>query len=156
FMPEDAGQDVGIIGQGYAEWAGIKPEDMGKAKLLIDPTRTHPAIYGMDRPRRELTIIGMYASGYVLRDLHVFMPIDTFRSIYGTDRGISWLFVRVDSVENVASVAQRLKESIGNVADILAPQHAAVFTATTTRTVTQLAWVGGLLAILLMVVVVFF
>jgi ABC-type lipoprotein release transport system permease subunit len=156
FKPEDAGQDVGIIGQGYAEWARIKPEDIGKAKLLIDPTRTHPAIYGMDRPRRELTIIGMYASGYVFGDLQLFLPIDTFRSIYGKDHGISWLFVRIDSVDNVAAVAQRLRETIGNVADIIVPQQAAVFTSTTSRTVVQLAWTGGLLAILLMVVVVFF
>ncbi|MGQ0681460.1 ABC transporter permease [Bradyrhizobium sp.] len=154
--PEDTGQDVGIIGRGYAEWAGIKPEDMGKATLTIDPTRTHPVIYGMDRPKRDLRIIGMYASGYIFGDLQLFMPIDTFRSIYGTEQGISWLFVRVDSVENVPVVAQRLQETVGSVADILAPKSAAVFTATTSRTVTQLAWLGGLIAILLMIVVVFF
>lgn len=156
FAPEDAGQDVGIIGQGYAEWAGIKPEDMGRATLTVDPTRTHPVIYRMDRPKRELRIVGMYASGYVFGDLQLFMPIDTFRSIYGTEQGISWLFVRVDSVENVPLVAQRLQEMASNVADILVPKSAAVFTATTSRTVTQLARLGGLAAIFLMVMVVFF
>jgi ABC-type antimicrobial peptide transport system permease subunit len=156
FTPEDAGQDVAIIGQGYAEWAGIKPEDLGRATLVVDPTRTHPVIYGMERPRRELRIIGIYASGYVFGDLQLFLPIDTFRSIYGTDRGISWVFVRVDSVENVAAVAQRLRATVGDVADILVPTNAAVFTATTSRAVTRLAGAGGLLAVLLMVVVVFF
>lgn len=156
FTPEDAGKDVTIIGQGYAEWAGIKPEGMGKAKLTIDPTRTHPVIFRMERPKRELLVVGMYASGYVFGDLQLFMPIDTFRSIYGTEQGISWLFVRVDLVDNVAAVAQRLREVVGNVADILVPQQAAVFTATTSRTVVQLAAAGGLLAIGLMVVVVFF
>ncbi|MGH6660055.1 MAG: ABC transporter permease [Rhodospirillales bacterium] len=156
FTPEDAGQDVAMIGQGYAAWAGIKAEVMGKATLTIDPTRTHPAIYGMSRPKRDLRIIGMYASGYVFGDLQLFMPIDTFRSIYGTDRGISWLFVRVDSVENVAAVAQLLQQSVGDVADILVPKHAAVFTATTSRAVTRLAEGAGVLAIVLMVVVVFF
>lgn len=156
FTPDDAGQDVAIIGQGYAEWARIKPEDVGKATLTVDPTRTHPAIFGMDRPTRELRIIGMYASGYVFGDLQLFMPIDTFRSIYGTDQGISWLFVKVDSVENVPLVAQRLRETVGDVADILVPESAAVFTATTSRTVRQFVWAGGLLAIVLMVIVVFF
>lgn len=156
FTSEDAGNDVAIIGQGYAEWAGIRAEDLGRARLMIDPTRTHPVIYGMDRPKRELTIIGMYASGYVFGDLQLFMPIDTFRSIYGTDQGISWLFARVDSVENVAAVAQQLRSTVGDVADILVPENAAVFTATTSRTVTQLARVGGLLAIVLMIAVVFF
>ena len=156
FTPEDAGKDVAIIGQGYAEWAGIKPEDMGRATLTIDPTRTHPAIFGMDRPKRDLTIIGIYASGYVFGDLQLFMPIDTFRSIYGTDQGISWVFVKVDSVENVPLVAQRLKGTVGDVADILVPESAAVFTATTSRTITQLTGAGGLLAVALMIIVVFF
>ncbi len=156
FTPEDAGQDVAIIGQGYAEWGGIKPEDVGKASLTVDPTRTHPAIFGMDRPTRQLRIIGMYASGYIFGDLQLFMPIDSFRSIYGTKEGISWVFVKVDSVENVPLVAQRLREAVGDVADILVPEHAAVFTATTSRTVTQLSGAGGLLAIALMIIVVFF
>lgn len=156
FTPADAGQDMAIIGQAYAKWAGIKPEDLGKATLTIDPTRTHPVIYAMDRPKRDLRVIGMYASGYVFGDQQLFMPIDTFRSIYGIDRGISWVFVRVDDVANVAAVTRRLKETVGDVADVLAPESAAVFTSTTSRNVIQLAWVGGVLAVILMVVVVFF
>lgn len=156
FTPADTGQDVGIIGQGYAKWAGIKAEDIGKATLTVDLTRTHPVIYAMDRPKRELRIIGMYASGYVFGDQQLFMPIDTFRSIYGIDSGISWLFVRVDAVDNVAAVMQRLKETVGDMADILAPESAAMFTSTTSRNVIQLTWVGALLAIILMIVVVFF
>lgn len=41
FTPADAGKDVAIIGQGYAVWAGIRPEDLGRVKLTVDPTRTH-------------------------------------------------------------------------------------------------------------------
>ena len=156
FTPEDAGQDVAIIGQGYAQWAGIRPEHMGTATLTVDPRRTHPVIFAMDRPTRKLRIVGMYASGYVFGDLQLFMPIETFRSIYGTDRGISWLFVKVDSVENVPLVARRLREIVGDVADIVVPESAAVFTATTSRTVMRLSGAGGLLAIALMVMVVFF
>ncbi len=156
FTPGDAGQDVGIIGQGYAKWAGIKAEDIDKATLTIDPTRTHPVIYAMDRPKRELKIIGMYASGYVFGDQQLFIPIDTFRSIYGIGAGVSWLFVRVDSVANVPAVTARLKATVGNVADVLAPESAALFTSTTSRSVIQLTRTGGLLAITLMVIVVFF
>lgn len=156
FTPADAGQNVGIIGQGYAKWAGIRPEDIGTATLTIEPTRTHPVIYAIDRPRREMRIVGMYASGYVFGDQQLFMPIDTFRSIYGTGPGISWLFVRVDSVANVPAVTARLKASVGDVADVLAPESAALFTSTTSRSVIQLTRTGGLLAIVLMVIVVFF
>lgn len=156
FTDADAGQDVAIIGQGYAQWAGLKPEDMGKATLLIDPTRTHPVIFAMNRPSRELRIVGLYASGYVFGDLQLFLPIDTFRSIYGIDKGISWVFVRVDSVDNVAAVADELQRTVGDVADILVPRNAAVFTATTSRTVLRLAAIGGLLAVVLMTAVIFF
>lgn len=158
FRPDDAGQDVAIIGKGYAAWAGIKPEDIerGNATFTVDPTRTHPVIYAIERPKRELRIIGMYASGYVFGDLQLFVPIDTFRSIYGVDHGISWVYAKVDSVDNVAAVAQHLQETVGNVADILVPKSAAVFTATTSRSLIQLTSAGGVVAFVLMVVVVFF
>ncbi len=156
FTAADAGQDVAIIGQEYAKWAGIKAEDLGTATLTVDPTRTHPVIYDMKRPKRDLRVVGIYASGYVFGDQQMFIPLDTFRSIYGTEKGISWLFVRADEAGNVAAVTERLKAVVGDVADILAPESAAVFTSTTSRNVIQLAWVGGLLAVILMVVVVFF
>lgn len=89
FTSQDRGQDVGIIGQGYAKWAGITPQDIesGRATLVIDPTRTHPVIFRMDRPKRTLNIVGMYASGYVFGDLQLFIPLDTFRNIYGVNQG---------------------------------------------------------------------
>lgn len=158
FTSADRGQDVGIIGQGYAKWAGITQQDIeaGRATLRIDPTRSHPAIFPMDLPPRELKIIGMYASGYTFGDLQLFMPMETFRDIYQIDQGDSWVFVRVDSVDNVGSVTERLKQLVGEVADIQAPKGAAAFTATTSRTVARLTGAGGLLAIVLMIIVVFF
>ncbi len=158
FTPNDRGQDVAIIGQGYAKWAGITHQDVesGKASLVVDPTRSHPVIFPMDRPKRNLNIIGMYASGYVFGDLQLFMPLDTFRDVYSVNQGISWVFVRVDSVDNVESVTKRLQEVVGDVADILAPKGAAVFTATTSRTVTRLTVVGGVVALALMITVIFF
>lgn len=158
FTPNDRGQDVAIIGQGYAKWAGITPQDVesGKASLVVDTTRSHPVIFPMDRPKRKLTIIGMYASGYIFGDLQLFIPMDTFRDIYGVNQGISWVFVRVDSVDNVASVTKKLQEVVGDVADILAPKGGAVFTATTSRTVTRLATGGAALAVVLMTIVIFF
>ncbi len=151
-------QDVGIIGQGYAKWAGITPHDIesGRATLVVDPTRTHPVIFRLERPKRTLNIIGMYASGYVFGDLQLFMPLDTFRDIYRVNQGISWVFVRVDSVDNVAAVTKKLQELVGDVADIQAPKGAAVFTATTSRTVTRLAIAGAILASFLMAIVIFF
>jgi ABC-type antimicrobial peptide transport system permease subunit len=59
-------------------------------------------------------------------------------------------------VDNVASVTKKLQEVVGDVADIQAPKGAAVFTATTSRTVTRLAIAGAALAAFLMAIVIFF
>lgn len=156
FTPEDQGRDVAIIGQGYARFAGIAPEDVGRATFVVDPARSNSAIYGLNRPKRELTIIGIYASGYVFGDLQLFMPSATFRKAYGVDQGISWVFVRVDAVDNLPSVERRIREVVGDTADVIAPRNAALFAATTTQTITRLAGAGGALAVALMVIVIFF
>jgi ABC-type antimicrobial peptide transport system permease subunit len=156
FTPEDAGQDVALIGQGYARWAGITPENLGTATFVVDPTRSNPVIFPLDRPKRALKIIGIYASGYVFGDLQLFMPLETFRRIYGTDQGFSWLFVTADAADHVAFVEQQIREALGGVADIIAPKAAAAFASTTTKTVERIAGAVSLFAVALMVVVIFF
>jgi ABC-type lipoprotein release transport system permease subunit len=154
--PDDRGRDVGVIGQGYARSAGITPDTLDRAVLIIDTTRTHPAIFALNRPRRTLRIVGIYASGYIFGDMQVFMPLDTFRDIYAVPSAISWLFVTVDSAEHLPTVERTLRTLVGDVADIIAPTHAAAFEETTTRAVTRLTRWGVLLAGGIMVVVVFF
>ena len=154
--PGDRGRDVGVIGQGYARFAGITHENLDRAVLTIDTTRTHPAIFAMNRPQRALRIVGIYASGYVFGDMQVFMPLDTFRDIYGVPAAISWLFVTVDSADHLPAVERTLRTLVGDVADMIAPTSAAVFEQFTTRAVTRLTRWGVVLAAALMVVVVFF
>ena len=156
FAPEDAGKDVALIGQAYARWAGISSENLDNARFVVDLTRSHPVIFPLDRPKRELKIIGIYGSGYVFGDMQLFMPMETFRRIYGVENGFSWLFVTVDSVDNVAFVEQKVREALGGVADIISPKGAATFASTTTRTVDRIAGTVSLFAVALMVVVVFF
>lgn len=156
FTPEDAGKDVALIGQGYARWAGITPENLATATFVVDPTRSNPVIFPLDRPKHALKIIGIYASGYVFGDLQLFMPLETFRRIYGMDQGFSWLFVTANSADNVAFVEQQIREALGGVADIIAPKAAATFASTTTKTVERIAGAVSLFAVALMVVVIFF
>lgn len=154
--PEDAGKDVAVIGQRYATWAGITPERLEGATLTIDPTRTHPVIFALGRPKRTLRIVGIYASGYVFGDMQLFMPIDTLRDIYGFPEGISWLFVRTASSEHLPEVERELRAAIGDVADIIGPTAVAEFERTTTRAVLSLSTIGTALAAVLMIIVVFF
>ncbi|GIX26909.1 MAG: hypothetical protein KatS3mg123_0790 [Burkholderiales bacterium] len=111
--PEDRGGRVAVIGQGFARWAGITPENLAGATLTLDLTRTHPVIFALDRPPATLQIVGIYASGYVFGDMQLFMPLDTFREIYGVPEGISWLFVQADSAENLPRVEQALRADWG-------------------------------------------
>ncbi len=154
--PEDAGKDVALLGQAYARWAGITAEHLATATFTVDLMRSHPVIFPLDRPKRELKIIGIYASGYVFGDQQLFLPIETFRRIYGVERGFSWLFVTVDSVDHVAFVERKIRAALGEVADVIAPKAAAAFASTTTRTVERIATAVSLFAVALMVVVVFF
>ena len=154
--PADRGQPVGVIGQGYARFASITPERLAEATVTLDLRRTHPVILALDRPRQTIRVVGIYASGYVFGDMQLFVPLDTFRDIYGVRDGISWLFVTADSVDHVPAVREQLTRLVGDVADIIAPEAAALFASTTTRAVVRLARSGTLLATALMVVVVFF
>jgi ABC-type lipoprotein release transport system permease subunit len=155
FTPEDQGQDVAIIGRGYAQWAGITPENLAQARLTIDPTRSNPVIYALPLPKRELRLIGIYASGYVFGDMQLFMPLDTFKTIYRAD-GISWLYVTVASADHLDAVAAQIETMLGDVADVFAPTNAAVFERTTARAIDAVAQVGTALAFGLMLIVVFF
>jgi len=151
----DRGKRVAVIGQGFARWAGIRPDKL-PAELTIDLTRTHPVIFALDRPAAKLSIVGIYASGYVFGDMQLFMPLDTFREIYGVPQGLSWLYVKADSAANVPSVERAIRAALGDQADLIAPTTVAEFQTTTTRSVLRLTAAGMALSALLLAVIVYF
>jgi ABC-type antimicrobial peptide transport system permease subunit len=153
---EDRGKDVGIMGQGFARWARITPETLDRATFTLDLHRTHAAIFALERPTRTIRVVGIYASGYVFGDMQLFIPLDTFRDIYGVPDRISWLFVTADSSEYLPAIEQTLRALVGDAADVIAPTAAAEFEQFTTRAVERLTTSGTLLAAVLMVIVVFF
>ena len=152
----DRGQNVGVIGQGLGKFAGIKREDIDRATFTLDLRRTHPVIFALNRPTQTLKIVGIYASGYVFGDMQLFVPLETFRRMYGIPEGISWLFVKADSAEHLPQVEKKLRAVLGDVADIIAPTNVAEFQNTATRAVLQLSKGGILLSAALMIIVVFF
>jgi ABC-type lipoprotein release transport system permease subunit len=155
-VPEDSGKDVGVIGQRYAAILGVTPENLDRAAPTIDLTRTHPVIFALDRPKRTIRIVGIYASGYVFGDTQLFMPLDTFRDIYGVKEGISWLFVRATSSDKVAELERNLRQLFGEMADVIAPTAAAEFARETTGAVSLLSILGAALAAALAAIVTFF
>jgi ABC-type antimicrobial peptide transport system permease subunit len=155
FTPEDQGQDVALIGRGYAEWAGITPENFERVRITVDPTRSNPIIYPLPLTPRELRLIGIYASGYVFGDMQLFMPFDTFKAIYQAN-DLSWLYVTVESADHLEAVVAQIEAMLGEIADVFAPTNAAVFERTTAHAIQTVARVGTWLAFGLMLIVVFF
>jgi ABC-type lipoprotein release transport system permease subunit len=154
--PEDRGKAIGVIGQGFARSAGITPENLDRATLTLDLRRPHAAIFALDRPAAAIRVVGMYASGYVFGDMQLFIPLDTFRDVYGVPDKISWLFVTADSSQHVPAIEQKLRTLVGDLADVVAPTAAAEFEQLTTRAVVRLTTSATLLSAVLMVIVVFF
>jgi ABC-type antimicrobial peptide transport system permease subunit len=154
--PDDRGQDVGVIGQGFAQFAGITAETLDRATVTLDLRRTHPAIFGLNRPVRTIRVVGIYASGYVFGDMQLFIPLDTFREIYGVGDRVSWVFVTADSSDHLSAVEQKLRTLLGDTADVIAPTAAADFERFTTRAVVNLTRSATALSAVLMVIVVFF
>jgi ABC-type antimicrobial peptide transport system permease subunit len=154
---EDRGKNVAVIGQGFAKWAGITPENLEDATLTLNLKRTHPVIFALDRPPATLKIVGIYASGYVFGDMQLFMPIDTFRDVYGiSDGAISWIFLKTDSAANLPQVDKKVRAEFGKIADIIAPTNVAAFQMNASRGVIRLSQGGIILSAILMVIVVFF
>lgn len=152
----DRGKPIAIVGQGVAKWAGITPDELGRATLTLDLKHTHPVIFALDRAPATFTVVGIYASGYVFGDMQIFTPLDTFRNAYGVPDGVSWLYVRADSAENLPAVERRLRAMLGDIADIISPTTVAEFQSTATVAVQRLANGGIALSAALMVLVVFF
>jgi ABC-type antimicrobial peptide transport system permease subunit len=153
---EDRGKEVGVIGQGFARSAGIRHETLQRATVTLDLRRSHAAIFALDRPARTIRVVGIYASGYVFGDMQLFIPLDTFRDIYGVPDRVSWLFVTADSSEHLPAIEGKLRTLAGELADVIAPTAAAEFERFTTRAVVRLTTSATLLAAVLMVIVVFF
>lgn len=157
FTQEDQGKDVAIIGQGYAKFLGISEDNLEEATLTVNPkTPPHPAIFPLERPKWELKIIGIHASGYVFGDLQLFMPLETFRRIYGIDQGYAWIFVQADSLDHAAAVEEDVRRAVGDIADIISPKTRAIHAAIGIQNLTSLTGIGGILAVILMAVIVFF
>jgi ABC-type antimicrobial peptide transport system permease subunit len=154
---EDNGKNIAVIGQGYAKFLGITPENMDGKTVTLDLKQTHPVIFALDRPPATFEIVGIYASGYVFGDMQLFMPFDTFRNVYGVhDGAISWIFLKTDSAANLPQVDKQIRAQFGGIADIIAPTNVAEFQTNASRGVQRLSQGGILLSAALMVIVVFF
>lgn len=146
--PADAGQAVAVVGRLYArERLGL---DVGAGQSLQNPVMLRLG-------ERELAVVGIYATGNDFGDNHVFIPIETFRSIFRPGDKLSKIRVTVDRVDHVEAVTEDLKRLPGVDAVTAAEQVAAAratlggLTAASLYGSLLLVAIGGGLIVFLMV-----
>lgn len=157
-QPEDENKDVGVIGKVYAQKFGITPENFKPTKITLDPSLSSDAIYPIEGKASEIEIVGLFESGYVFGDMQLFIPKETLQKTYpsANNDGLSWIFVTVDSTNNIGAVTSKLKDSVGDYADVFSPLNTAQFVSSSGTAITNIATIGTGVAGLLASIVVFF
>lgn len=98
--PRDADRSVAVVGQLYArERLGLTdPED----DFALAGSRVELGDEGYE-------VVGIYTTGNDFGDNHVFVPIESFRRTFNPGGRLSKMWVTVDSVAHVATVAGDLE-----------------------------------------------
>lgn len=155
FTAADAGKNLAIVGQMYAEQYG----------LALGDTFTIPADRAAleDRPDPNVTVqdltlevVGIFQSGFVFGDNQLFVPLDVVQRAYAQQGKISHIFVTATSVEKVAQVERDLREAFGFEADVISGQSTAQVFAQTLGGIEADSRRGSLAALVVAGVVVLF
>lgn len=123
--PDDAGKDVAIVGVMFAEEFGITRDNFRGRTITIDPEHSAGIVYASPGEPRALEVVGLFETGYVFGDNHLFTPMDTFKRIYTSAEGLTKVSVTVVGADNVAPVMDALKREFGATADVVAPRTSA-------------------------------
>jgi putative ABC transport system permease protein len=97
---QDTSQAVAVVGENYSETNSVS---VGSS-ISLNGT--------------AFSIVGVYTSGSDFGDNGVIIPYELFKTTYAVD-GPNTLYVRVDSVGNVDSVVQTLKDTLGSDYDVV-------------------------------------
>lgn len=148
FIPSDEGRNVAIVGQLYARERLGMNKAPGSA-LASDKT--------LMLKGQQLEVIGIYTTGNDFGDNHVFVPLETFRSILKPGEKLSKIRVTVDAVDHVQAVTDDLQRLKG-VDAVTAVEQVATARATlgsiaaaTVYGSLLLFTIGGVLVVFIMV-----
>jgi putative ABC transport system permease protein len=145
--PEDAGQDVAVVGTLYAR----------QRTGISDPESATLAGERIDLNGRSFRVIGIYTTDNALSDNHAFVPLESFRRTFQPGDRLSKVWVTVDSVSHVPAVARDLRTLPG--IDVVAADRQASTTQATLDSIAAatlygsalLFAVGGVLVVFVMV-----
>lgn len=145
-VPDDAGKPVVVIGNAFAEYFNLAPGStfVLRAKNVAVQDRPNRTAVSKDM---EITIIGVYESGFVFGDNQLLMPLDMVQKFAGQEGKISHIYVRASSVDQVEAVEEALWDAFGGDTDIISGKYLAKKWARALRSLeTQSLFSAGLAA----------
>lgn len=73
----------------------------------------------------NISVSGIFDAGNTFTNSSVIMPIKSLQRLSGQTDEVSTALVKVDSIENVASVEKAIKDKLGSKADVVSSQEAS-------------------------------
>lgn len=148
---DDEGKDIALLGVAYARKMGITPKTFrpGETVFVKAPLRDgEPGVIQTGTRTiggRPFRLAGLFTSGYAFGDNQMFLPYETFQRHYGVQDEISKLFVRVDQVDNVPTVAKAIRAKFPEL-DVGTRKDGARFMSAALATMRRIGriWVTGM------------
>lgn len=143
FSPDDADKPVAIVGTAFVKSRGVGVGD----KLLIPGIELKRGkwIYDYSPEEVRAEVIGIFSVGVVYGDNQVFVPLRLAQKVLlnGEQEKVGQYFLIVDSAENVKKVATALKDLLGDRADLISQDVAALSAAKSLDAVSANGRVGA-------------
>lgn len=95
FAAQDSNANVAILGEALAEKNGLT---VGSS---------------VDLDGTSVEVVGIFSSGQRFGDNTIFMPVETVRRLFGLEGEVTSATIHVDSVDNVESVAEAIRTTLG-------------------------------------------
>ena len=148
---DDEGKDIALLGVAYARKMGITPKTFRPGETVFVKAPLHDGEPGVIQTGtrtiggRPFRLAGLFTSGYAFGDNQMFLPYETFQRHYGVKDKISKLFVRVDQVDHVPTVAKAIRAKFPEL-DVGTRKDGARFMSAALATMRRIGriWVAGM------------
>lgn len=113
FTAADRGRAVAIVGKVWAEEYEARrgqPVTVGATVTLEGLEIARPA---------EVQVVGLYSAGFVFGDSQVTVPLTLAQQMTGKEGKVTNVFVKVDTLDNVGTVEEQLRATLGEEVDVL-------------------------------------
>jgi ABC-type antimicrobial peptide transport system permease subunit len=130
---QDKGRAVAVVGVAFAESRGLKVgSNFTLPAQQLQGRRPKPDV-------KDLTaeVVGIFSVRVLYGDNQVFVPLALAQEALGIDGEVSQYYVTADSADNVENVSKSLKGLLGDSADVVGQDAAALSTARSMNAVSE-------------------